>query len=389
MLPVLGQEQVSNMYTSFSIKNFRCIKEMNIESLARVNLIAGMNNMGKTALLEALWLHSGPNLPDLGDRLARFRGIPGQDPGRLMHDLFYGFDPNSTIILSAKGVGEVDKSTLNIKLQKRDDVVATAISSPDSPSIPPRGSQESDVSAVSDTAIVLDYTDNEDNNYVSSGWWVRSEGPALQLGANAKMAFTNEGLTGQAAPMPDRPTNIFISARQRSGPEEDVSRFGNAELEGYADRLTGCLKQADDRIKRLLTIAALPAPMIYADVGLRRPVPIGFLGDGVGRLLSMALAFHDARGGMIFIDEVENGLHHSVLENVWTELNWLSNEFDVQVFATTHSKECMIAARDAFRSMDDTSLFIHRLDLQDGRIAATTYTFEDLDFALDYDAEIR
>ena len=189
--------------------------------------------------------------------------------------------------------------------------------------------------------------------------------------------------------MPSRPISVFISSRQRTGPEDEVSRFGDAELEGYADRIVTCLRQVDDRIKRLLTVAAPPTPMIYADVGLSRPVPVGFLGDGVSRLLSLVLSFHHARGGMMFIDEVENGLHYSVLENVWDELNWLSREFDVQVFATTHSQECMIAARDAFTAMDDKSFFIHRLGLQDGRITATTYPFEDLDFAFDYGAEMR
>ena len=103
----------------------------------------------------------------------------------------------------------------------------------------------------------------------------------------------------------------------------------------------------------------------------------------------MALAFREARRGIILIDEVENGLHHSVLKNVWEELNWLSREFDVQVFATTHSQECMVAARDAFSAVDDKTLFIHRLSLQDGQITATTYPFEDLDFALDYGTELR
>ena len=103
----------------------------------------------------------------------------------------------------------------------------------------------------------------------------------------------------------------------------------------------------------------------------------------------MIIAFHEARGGMIFIDEVENGLHHSVLTNVWKELNWLSKEFDVQVFATTHSQECMVAARDAFTSLGDQNLYIHRFGLKDGRIAATTYPYEDLDFALDYGTEMR
>ena len=103
----------------------------------------------------------------------------------------------------------------------------------------------------------------------------------------------------------------------------------------------------------------------------------------------MALAFHEGRGGMIFIDEVENGLHYSVLEDVWKELSWLSKEFDVQIFATTHSNECMVAARDTFNSVDDETLCIHRLSLQEGRISATTYSFEDLDFTLDYGAEMR
>jgi hypothetical protein len=265
----------------------------------------------------------------------------------------------------------------------------TTIPASDSSSTPPRGSQESDVSAVSDTAIVLNYTDEKGRRYVSSGWWVRSEGQSVQIGTNASMTVTNDGIAGQVAKMSDRPSNIFISARQRVGMEEDVGRFGVAELEGYADQLAMCLKPADDRIKRLLTIAAPPTPMIYADVGLTRPVPVGFLGDGVSRLLSMALAFREARGGMIFIDEVENGLHYSVLEDVWKELSWLSKEFDVQIFATTHSNECMVAARDAFNSVDDETLCIHRLSLQDGRISATTYSFEDLNFTLDYGAEMR
>lgn len=376
------------MYTSFGIKNFRCIEELSVGSLARVNLIAGKNNMGKTALLEALWLYSGPNLPDLGDRLARFRGIPGQDPGRLLHDLFFGFDEQRTILLAANGVDGVCKGILNIRSQMREDVV-TAVPASDSPSTPPRGSQETDVSAISDTAIVLDYTDEDGQKHISSGWWVRAEGQSVQLGTNARMTLTNEGMTGQAAKMPSRPSNIFLSARQRTGPEEDVTRFGDAELEGYAGRLANCLRRVDPRIKRLLTIAAMPAPMVYADVGLSRPVPIGFLGDGVGRLLSMALAFREARKGIILIDEVENGLHHTVLKNVWEELNWLSKEFEVQVFATTHSQECMEAARDAFTSTGDEDFHIHRLTLQDEQIAATTYPFEDLDFALDYGTEMR
>lgn len=376
------------MYTSFSIKNFRCLKDLTIEQLARVNLIAGKNNMGKTALLEALWLHSGPNRPDLGCHLSVFRGIPSEDPGRLLNDLFYDFDPEHPITLSATGNGNVGHGTLNITSQPRDRTVVTTGPATNGAAAP-RGSQEADVSAVSSTEIVLDYTDETGQNYISSGWWARSEGPSVPLGRIWQMMMAGEGFESQSARMPTRPNSVFLGARQRTAADEDVRRFGEVELEGYADRIAGCLKMVDARIKRLTTIAALPMPMVYADVGLRRPVPIGFLGDGVGRFLSMALAFHQARDGVILIDEVENGLHYSVLQDVWKNLDLLSREFNVQVFATTHSYECMVAARDAFKDATDTNFSIHRLELQDKQIKATTYPFDALDFTLDYGAEIR
>ena len=57
------------MYRSFTIKNFRCFDELTVEGMGRINLIAGKNNVGKTALLEALWVHSGGANPNSGHRL--------------------------------------------------------------------------------------------------------------------------------------------------------------------------------------------------------------------------------------------------------------------------------------------------------------------------------
>ena len=166
------------MYTSFTIKNFRCFEQLTIEPLARINLIAGKNNTGKTALLEALWLHSGPNVPDLGIRLASFRGIPGQDPRRLLHDLFYNSDPSRTITLSAKHRGINNPRKLDIS-SRPFGAGEVPIPFPNPPSAVPRGSQEPDVSAASSSKIVLDYTDEFGGNYVSTGWWATSQLPPI------------------------------------------------------------------------------------------------------------------------------------------------------------------------------------------------------------------
>ena len=378
------------MYTSFSISNFRLFDNLVVEPLARVNLIAGENNVGKTALLEALWLHSGPNIPELCLRLSGFRGIPGPNPRRLLHDVFYDFDAEREIVLSACGDWGESLRTLRISSRTAESAVV-AIPSLNLPFTPPPGSQESDFSAVSPSEIVFDYTDEHQENFVSTSRWVRSD---LPVGLSPILpSISSEGLVSQQASMPERPSAVFLSARQRSGPEQDVNRFGEAELDGYADRILDCLRKVDPRIKRLITIQNQPAPMVYVDVGLSRPVPLGFLGDGIGRLLSMVLAFHNALDGSILIDEIENGLHYSKLPEVWKSIDWLSREFNVQVFATTHSYECVKAAHAAFKHAeldDDFSLLRLQRNLKAGQIESIAYDDKEaLDYAMEYEREVR
>ena len=164
-------------------------------------------------------------------------------------------------------------------------------------------------------------------------------------------------------------------------------------MDGYSDDILECLRKVDPRIKRLITIQNPPTPMVYVDVGLSRPVPMGFLGDGIGRLLSMALAFHNARDGAILIDEVENGIHYSKLEAIWERIDWLSREFNVQVFATTHSYECVKAAHAAFKHAeldDDFSLMRLQRNHKTGQIEIIVYDDnEALDYAMEYEREVR
>jgi AAA15 family ATPase/GTPase len=63
------------MYTSFEAKNFRGFEDLAISELGRVNLIAGVNNIGKTALLEALFIHCGAYNPVLALNVNALRGI--------------------------------------------------------------------------------------------------------------------------------------------------------------------------------------------------------------------------------------------------------------------------------------------------------------------------
>jgi predicted ATP-dependent endonuclease of OLD family len=75
--------------------------------------------------------------------------------------------------------------------------------------------------------------------------------------------------------------------------------------------------------------------------GSSRPVPIGSLGDGIWRMLAMAIAITQCKGGVLLIDEIDTGLHHTVMTDMWKLIYNAAKEWDVQVFATTHSFDCV------------------------------------------------
>ena len=105
------------MYQSFKVNNFRCFHELTVADLERVNLIAGLNNVGKTALLEALFLHCGTYNPELTLRLNMFRGIESVkvEFGRWVEtpwDLLFGeFDTSKRVELVGESKTTESKTT--------------------------------------------------------------------------------------------------------------------------------------------------------------------------------------------------------------------------------------------------------------------------------------
>ena len=94
------------MLTELTVTNFRNLKDVSLENLGRITLIAGKNGVGKTALLEALWLLSGPDLPELSTRLNAFRGLPVTGPDVQFSTTSLGTSmPNDTLGLPHMGIG--------------------------------------------------------------------------------------------------------------------------------------------------------------------------------------------------------------------------------------------------------------------------------------------
>ncbi len=91
----------------------------------------------------------------------------------------------------------------------------------------------------------------------------------------------------------------------------------------------------------------------------------------------------------MLIDEIENGVYYDELPAMWRVIDQAAREADCQVFATTHSRECVVAAHDAFSERMDYGLSVHRLEPEGGQVRVITYGQEALAASIEANFEVR
>ena len=100
------------------------------------------------------------------------------------------------------------------------------------------------------------------------------------------------------------------------------------------------------------------------------------------RLASILVAIASSRKGVVLIDEFENGIHHSVLPKIWEAVAEFAERSDTQVFATTHSAECIRAAHEVFTGREYVFQLFRLQRAIDGSVEARAFDREALEAAL-------
>ena len=79
------------------------------------------------------------------------------------------------------------------------------------------------------------------------------------------------------------------------------------------------------------------------------------------------------------------------MTNVWKAIASAAKEYNTQVFATTHSWECVLSAHEAFESSEtyDSDFRLHRLDRLNDDIKVVTYSKRSLSAAIKAGLEVR
>ena len=153
----------------------------------------------------------------------------------------------------------------------------------------------------------------------------------------------------------------ILSFRNRN-PEHDAKWLGRLRQQKKSDLVVEALHVIEPRLYSLEVNPITGTDMIWGDIGLSELVPLPVMGDGMMQLTRIVLAISSARDGVVLIDEIENGLHHSVLSEVWQVIEKAANQFNTQIVATTHSYECIAAAEQVFKSSDEDFFLLHRIE---------------------------
>ena len=364
-------------YPDLHIQGFRGIEDLSIPQLGRVTLITGKNNTGKSSILEALRLHTHNASPHIVYDILAFREeyirranrrIDERerlsDPDGVFHvsALFHGFPLLSEnfepISISTNGKTSPMELTIRIGwfVEEVDEEGIVRLSElKNAHSMEP----EDVVALVAETEAKKNIHRLE----VLRRYTRRGQIPPSRLSDRPRMPcllvspYSAEG-TGNLEQLWD---DIALTDN-----EQDVVEALRIIYPGIsAVSMVGGEPSSEGRIA-----------IVRAD-RITRPVPLRSFGDGMNRLFALALSLVNARGGVLLIDEFENGLHHSVQLAVWQMIFKFAQSLDVQVFATTHSQDAVEAFQEAAAESPEAGVLL-RLNRRRGDIISTVFVESEL-----------
>lgn len=346
-------------FNSIKIENFRGIRTCDIHDLSLVNVLFGKNNCGKSSLLEAIFLMSGPSNPTLPILVNNLRQLVSFAEEDILTD-FYGL--NSENIIRIQGEG-----------QNKRDVRVTMIKSHTSQVKLDQLSQINAEQSGKRYGLKLEYRVGESGHQYHTELIID---PTEETSAHAKTDKAyNETLHAEYIPS----GNVMLHA------DEKLAQIivDKRELE-----IVEALKFIEPRIKDIVLVNK----KIMVDIGLDSRLPINVLGDGVRKVLSLLLAIHSAKGGILMVDEIDNGLHYSIMPSLWKVILHACKKEDTQLFVSTHSADLVEALVNVMNQDDvtDTSVSAYKLvKKDDDELVALRYDKEKLTYVINQEMEVR
>lgn len=350
------------MLQSISVQQYRCLRDLAIPELARINLFGGKNNSGKSSLLEALLLLTTADAAKLADA-AVVRNVtfdsrfPGIVHSLIWTPLFSDLDTSKHIYISGK---HASLGSLKVEIS---------------------------TSEITSSQTIRGITQSADFH-----------GHGSELNDCLMLKLFQDDVEAKTSIIQEKDEAIHTSSSTRYSPLEsikldsqfnpilDAERLSNLRVKKQSIQIVDALRKIDQNIQTLEPNFSSGRPMIWGDIGLDTLLPLALMGEGLVRIVRLAMAIVSCKDGVVLVDEIENGIHYSALPKLWNVVAELAHRNNVQVFASTHSYECVAAGVSALGSAD---FRFHRLETKGRQNRCVPYSATELSAAMAYDVEVR
>jgi AAA domain, putative AbiEii toxin, Type IV TA system len=363
------------MLKSLKIKNFRCFKEFKLPQLGRVNLLVGKNNSGKTSILEAVQILTSPNTIK-----------PFLDIVKRRQEYSWGKDSNIASFnfrhLLHGHPSWISTTRISFEVLGTDDHNGKVRFSSHFTDIPPQELFDREQQENKDIKILNLGSDNITGTNNVLKWEGIDKSVFLVYWPSSTQIEMN---------LPEMMVSQFVSLNF-SDLNTVIAQFNQIVLTPQEEILYESLRIIEPGIERIAPISAQGyhsgSGGFLVSINQQR-VPIGSMGYGIWRMLEITLAMVNIPSGTLLIDEIDTGLHFSVMIDLWKLICKTAEKLDIQVFATTHNSDCWKSLAEVANSDDVTSedITIHRIER--GQKESIVFNEQEIAITAERDIEVR
>ena len=301
-------------WDNLTIRGFRGLKDLTLDHLGAFNILVGANDVGKTSILESIFLLSGFANLLLPVKVQNFRSFLVNDI-RDLSSLFHRLTVDDPLELIATSSHPPERRTLTISAPYESQAVVDATSKRGGNGVGVRSS-----SSIPLRSRALRYyatvQRGEDSEMTSSG------------------ALVVKGDSFDPTITPESAVEDIIPARFITvGVQYDSDIIADVIVNKESDALVRYLKIINPRVEAI----AADAKSVYLDIGLKQMLPLNMFGSGMVRAANIISLCITGGQRILLVDEIENGLHYKAIGPLLAALLALSREQGIQIFATTHS----------------------------------------------------
>ena len=367
------------MLETLTIRGFRGFESYRLADLTRVNLLVGKNNCGKTSVLEAInLLISGGHPIVFLQSNAQRRGAGLSEVSSDVSHMFFGHKcvPGSVLELSSDDTGR----TLSVKILSLEDIGDEA------EAWFPSGGQRRSGN--------LDYPDKVAlpmfGMRISARTSANASERKIELPVTEDGSFQLDHPNRWLRDTPSGPPVHFYSLESLN-PRSMGGIWDSVLTRGLEAEVVDDMRLLEPKLESIHFLTSV-GPKGGVLVGLRggsRRLPIEIYGDGMRRLLAMRLSFVGTADGCLLIDEIDTGLHWTIMEDMWRFVVEVARRLNVQVFATTHSYDCIRGLGSLLQSRPDFDDEISIQKVHGSLKQAACLRGDQIRVAVEQDIEVR